>query len=99
MFGQTIRGMYCLRCGSRKIVRGHLGEAARFYPLRSLVRALLGKPVMLTNAHSHACVECGLVWNEVEPDDLRRNVRDYGLVKHSTGVMDVVEGRKVDVAL
>jgi len=79
-------------------VRGTLGEAARFYLLRGLVRALLVKPVVLANAHSHVCLDCGLPWNEVDPDELRRNLRDYGLAPHSTAVMEVVHGRRVDVA-
>ena len=99
MFNQTVRGIYCLRCGSRKVVRGSLGEAARFYPLRGLIRALLAKPVLLARNDSHACLECGLAWNEVDPYDLRKNLRDYGLAPHSTGVMDVVKGKKVDVAI
>lgn len=98
MFNQTVRGLYCLRCSSRKVVRGHL-EAARFYPLRSTLRALLGKPVLLRNEHSHACLSCGLMWNEVDPDDLRKNLRDYGLSPHSTGVMNVVNAANVDVDL
>lgn len=99
LFGQTVRGMYCLRCGSKKVVRGHLGESARFYPLRGLLASLLGKPVFLTNRNSHACLECGLTWNEVDPYELRRNLREYGVAPHSTGVMEVVSGKKVDVPI
>lgn len=99
MVHQTVRGMYCLRCGSRKVVRGSLGESARFYPSRGLVRALLAKPVLLAQAHAHACLECGLTWNEVDPYDLRKNLRDYGLARHSTGVMEVVAGQRVDLPL
>jgi hypothetical protein len=99
MFGQTVRGMYCLRCGSKKVVRGSLGESARFYPLRSMLRALLAKPVFLQNAHSHACLECGLTWNELDPYELRKNLRDYGVSPHSTGVMDVVTGREIDFSI
>lgn len=99
MMSQTVRGMYCLRCGSKKVVRGHLGEAARFYPLRNLLRSLLAKPVFLCNEHSHACLECGLTWNEVDPYALRGNLRDYGLSPHNTAVMQAVHGEKVDVAL
>ena len=99
MVNQTVRGMYCLRCGSRKVVRGTLGEAARFYPTRGLLRALLAKPVYLDNPHSHACLECGLAWNEVDPYELRRNLRDYGLSPHSTAVMEVVQGKRVDLPL
>ena len=99
MFNQTVRGMYCLRCGSKKVVRGKLGESARFYPLRGLLQAMLGKPLALQNEHSHACLECGLTWNEVDPYGLRKNLRDYGVSPHSTGVMDVVSGKKVDVVL
>ncbi len=90
MFNQTVRGMYCLRCGSRKVVRGALGEAARFYPLRSVVKAWLGEPVFLQNPHSHACMDCGLTWNEVDPDTLRKNLRAYGLSAHSSSVMQAV---------
>jgi hypothetical protein len=91
MFNQTVRGMYCLRCASRKVVRGHLGESARFYPLRSVLRSLLGKPVYLAEQHSHACMVCGLTWNEVNPDELRKNLRDYGLSPHSTSVMQAIQ--------
>lgn len=102
MFNQTVRSLYCLRCASRKVVRGHLGESARFYPLRSALRSLLGKPVFLSDAHSHACLACGLTWNEVNPDELRKNLRDYGLSPHSTGVMQAIlteESRAVDLKL
>jgi hypothetical protein len=95
----TVRGLYCLRCSSRKVVRGTLGEAARFYPKRGMVKALLGKPVLLAESESHACLDCGLAWNEVDPAALRRNLRDYGLSPHSTVVMQALdqplpEGRK-----
>lgn len=95
MFNQTVRGMYCLRCASRKVVRGHLGESARFYPLRSALRSLLGKPVFFAEPHSHACLSCGLTWNEVNPDELRKNLRDYGLSPHSTGVMKAIQQEPV----
>ncbi len=93
MFNQTVRGMYCLRCSSRTVVRGSL-EAERFYPLRGVLRSLLGKPVLLQNPHSHACMDCGLAWNEVDTDELRKNLRDYGLAPHSTGVMNAVRGHE-----
>ena len=99
LFNQTVRGIYCMRCGSRKVVRGTLGESARFYPLRSALKSFLSKPVFLDNVHSHACLECGLTWNEVDPYELRKNLRTYGMVPHSTGVMDLVQGKKVDVAI
>ena len=99
MMNQTVRGMYCLRCGSKKVVRGTLGESARFYPMRGFLRSLMAKPVFLSNDNSCACLECGLTWNEVDPYDLRRNLRDYGISPHSTGVMDVVHSRKVDLTL
>lgn len=98
MFNQTVRGLYCLRCSSRKIVRGRL-ESARFYPLRGAIRAWLGKPVLLANEHAHACLDCGLTWNEVDPHEMRKNLRDYGLSPHSTAVMLAVQEPKVDVSL
>jgi hypothetical protein len=93
MFNQTVRGLYCYRCGTRKVVRGNLGEATRFYPLRGLLQALLGKPVFLQNKHSHACLECGLTWNEVEAYELRKNLRDYGLAPHNTAVMQAIQNQ------
>lgn len=89
----VVRGLYCLRCSSRKVVRGNF-EAERFYPVRGLVRALLGKPVTLRQEHAHACLDCGLAWNELDPHELRRNVREHGLSPHSTVVMQVVQGRE-----
>jgi hypothetical protein len=91
----VVRGLYCLRCSSRKVVCGSMGEAARFYPQRGFFKSLLGKPVLLTAAESHACLDCGLAWNELDPAELRRNVRAFGLSPHSTGVMRIVNG-KVD---
>ena len=91
MFNEKVRGMYCLRCSSRKVVRGSF-EAARFYPLRTLMQSLLGKPVLLQGVHSHACMDCGLAWNEVDTAELRKNLRKYGLAAaHNTGVMNAVQ--------
>lgn len=102
MFGQTVRGLYCYRCGSRKVVRGNLGESTRFYPLRGLLQSMMGKPAFLQNAHSHACLECGLTWNEIDPYELRKNLRDYGIAPHSTGVMQAIKSNlpiKPDIAI
>jgi hypothetical protein len=90
MLNATVRGLYCYRCGSRKVVRGHLGESTRFYPLRGFLQNLLGKPVFLESAHSHACLECGLTWNAVDAYELRKNLREYGVAAHSTGVMQAI---------
>ncbi|HNV59842.1 MAG TPA: hypothetical protein PKH72_09315 [Rhodoferax sp.] len=89
---KTVRGMYCLRCSSLKVVRGSLGESARFYPLRGFFKAILGKPVFVRNEHSHACLDCGLIWNELDTASLRKNIRSFGLSPHNTGVMRVVQG-------
>ena len=89
---KTVRGMYCLRCSSLKVVRGSLGESARFYPLRGFFKAILGKPVFVRNEHSHACLDCGLIWNELDTAGLRKNIRSFGLSPHNTGVMRVVQG-------
>ncbi len=66
MFSQTVRGMYCCAAAAAKVVRGKF-EAERFYPLRGLLRSLLSKPVLLHDEHAHACMDCGLTWNEVDP--------------------------------
>ncbi|QTN29872.1 hypothetical protein HZ993_08725 [Rhodoferax sp. AJA081-3] len=87
---KTVRGMYCLRCSSKQVVRGSLGESARFYPLRGFFKAILGKPVFINDQYSHACLDCGLVWNELETGALKKNIRSFGLAPHSTGVMRVV---------
>ncbi len=89
---KTVRGMYCLRCSSKQVVRGSLGESARFYPLRGFFKAILGKPVYINNEHSHACLDCGLIWNELDATSLRKNIRSFGLSPHSTSVMKVVQG-------
>ncbi len=90
MLNATIRGLYCYRSGSRKVVRGNLGESTRFYPRRGVLQNLLGKPVFLQNSHAHACLECGLTWNEVDAYELRKNLRDYGLAPHGTAVMQAI---------
>ncbi len=90
MTQDTVRGMYCLRCSSRRVVRGKIGEAARFYPARAALKAMFAKPVFLSHEHSHACLDCGLAWAEVDRDELRKNLRKWGLVKHSTVVMDTL---------
>ena len=87
---KAVRGMYCLRCRSKQVVRGSLGESARFYPLRGFFKAILGKPVFISNQHSHACLDCGLIWNELDTAALKKNIRTFGLAPHSTGVMRVV---------
>jgi hypothetical protein len=92
MMDKTVRGMYCLRCGSKQVVRGSIGESARFYPLRGFLKAMLAKPVFINNEHSHACLDCGLIWNELDTASLRKNIRSFGLSPHSTGVMRVVQG-------
>ena len=60
--------------------------------MRDLVRALMGKPVFLASPESHACLKRGLSWNEVDPADLRGNLRDYGISPHTTGVMHIANG-------
>lgn len=87
---KTVRGMYCLRCSSKQVVRGSLGESARFYPLRGFFKAILGKPVFINDQYSHACLDCGLIWNELDTGALKKNIRSFGLAPHNTGVMRVV---------
>ena len=89
---KTVRGMYCLRCSSKQVVRGSLGESARFYPLRGFFKAILGKPVFINDQYSHACLDCGLIWNELDTGALKKNIRTFGLAPHNTGVMRVVQG-------
>ena len=93
---KTVRGMYCLRCSSKSVVGGLLGESARFYPLRGFFKAVLGQPVFVREQHAHACLDCGLVWNDLDAGELRRNIRKFGLAPHSTVVMRVVDGQAVE---
>ena len=95
MTQRSTRATYCLRCTSQKIVRGTLGEAARFYPERGWLKSLFGKPLVLSQVHSHACLDCGLTWNEVDAQALRQNLKEYGLSPHRTVVMQVVEAETV----
>lgn len=95
---RAVRGMYCLRCSSKQVVRGTLGESARFYPLRGFFKAILGKPVFINDEYSHACLDCGLIWNELDTGSLRKNIRSFGLSPHSTGVMRVVQGEDLSKA-
>ncbi len=74
MESDTVRGVYCLRCSSRRVVLGKIGESARFYPARSAMKAMLAKPVFLSQEYSHACLDCGLAWTEMNRDDLRENL-------------------------
>ena len=39
-------------------------------------------------------MDCGLAWNEVDPQALRKNLHDYGLSPHSTTVMQAVQDSK-----
>ncbi len=94
---KTVRGMYCLRCSGKKVVRGSLGESARFYPLRGFFKAVVGRPVFVREQHAHACLDCGLVWNELDMGELRKNIRSFGLSPHNTAVMRVVDGQAVEV--
>ena len=32
-----------------------------------------------------------MAWNEVNPDELCKNLRDYGLSPHNTGVMKAIQ--------
>jgi DNA-directed RNA polymerase subunit RPC12/RpoP len=86
------QGQYCPKCQSRKIVEGKLGEASRFYPARPLFKALKGKPVALSLEYAYACVRCGLTWSQVDPDELQDNIVKYGLERHGTAVMRIVDG-------
>ena len=89
---KTVRGMYYLRCSGKQVVRGSLGESARFYPLRGFFKAMLGMPVFISDQYSHACLDCGLIWNELDTGALKKNIRTFGLAPHNTGVMRVVQG-------
>ncbi len=87
-------GMWCPRCQSRKVIEGQLGESTRFYPSRPVFKALKGKPVPLTKPQAHACARCGLAWTELEPEELQRNLRKYGLSPHGPDVMRIVDGER-----
>lgn len=81
--------IYCPSCSSLEVVEGNL-DVSRFYPKRSLFRALLGKPLPLASSQAHACLNCGLLWRHIDPQQLRDNASRHGLSAHRTSVMNAV---------
>ena len=52
--------------GCRGVNRASQADRGRFQG------AILGKPVFISDQHSHACPDCGLIRNELEPSPSRR---------------------------
>lgn len=65
-----------------------------------LVRALLSaegifqsyswQACLHQRSNSQACLNCGLIWNELDTGALKKNIHTFGLLPHNTGVMRVV---------
>lgn len=84
------QSIYCPSCEGLQIVEGRL-ESNRFFPSRSIFRALVGKPVQMTHAATYACLSCGLTWNQLDPSELAANASRFGLAQHRTAVMKAVK--------
>jgi hypothetical protein len=72
----------CPRCGSPRIAHGHLdaGEhgPAGFNPVAvkdSVLPAFRHVPYV--NDKECACIDCGLAWNEISPEDLMKLLSKY----------------------
>lgn len=81
--------LYCPSCASLEVVEGAL-DADRFFPKRGFIRALLAQPLRLTSSQAYACLQCGLLWHRLDPDQLASNTSRYGLAPHRTAVMQAV---------
>jgi hypothetical protein len=85
----------CPRCGKSAIVTGivHQEETGRFFQpdgirFRWLPFLLLGRfgmstVVTLRNRY-RACIDCGLVWNELNPGDLLKILEREGIIAVET---------------
>ncbi len=74
----------CFKCGSSEITRGRISQnndgifsAAQFEPegLRFLALALTHGTLL--ELESFACLKCGSVWSQTDPDDLRKFIRKH----------------------
>ncbi len=71
----------CPRCGSTRIAEGHLGTGEHgpgFHPTAIRLSVLPGfRYVPYANDTESACIDCGLVWNEIPPADLTDLLSKY----------------------
>ena len=71
----------CPRCGGTRIAEGHLGVGEHgpgFHPTAIRLSVLPGfRFVPYLHDKESACIDCGLVWNEVPPKDLAELLTKY----------------------
>lgn len=88
-----IEEMKCPRCQKKAVVPGRyldqvatgVGQVFRMKELRSF--AFCGTDVSISS-HFHACTECGLLWNEIDTERLKKVIRKKGTkqAKERTGI-------------
>jgi DNA-directed RNA polymerase subunit RPC12/RpoP len=71
----------CPRCGSSRIVQGRLtpGDPGPGFDPVDIRLSVLKKfrHVPYVNDTESACIDCGLVWNEISPEDLTKLLSKY----------------------
>ncbi|MCK4912278.1 MAG: hypothetical protein KAS05_00985 [Candidatus Omnitrophica bacterium] len=93
--------MKCPKCGSEKVVRGrifnqvdYISPEAFFRPKELKRFSLFGINVRVKKNDFSACGECGLVWSEINIDELtkvvansgRKNIKDdFGIKEENNG--------------
>ena len=77
--------MTCPFCKSEKCLRGDFsrdsddGFWGRFYP-RDVTYFVATPSVKLTSTDGFiACIECGCIWNFIDPESLRKLLKKHGL--------------------
>ena len=83
----------CPRCGQSVVVRGSLPKWGGFRPEGLKLFSLsLQMPEVTVPNESTACLECGLVWSQLDADALRQKLRDLGTdeTKQRLGLADSV---------
>ena len=74
----------CFKCGSTEIVPGRISEnnermfsAAQFEPEGLRFLALTMRHGTLLDLESFACLKCGSVWSQTDPEDLRKFIKKH----------------------
>ena len=78
----------CPKCGSQNVKRGELmagghGGSLAFRPegTHSFILSF-SDGVILSSPHNFACLDCGLVWGHLQPDELKEFISKHGSSPH-----------------
>ena len=99
-------GTVCPECGSKRVATGAIAagrggvwfepEGLRFLP----ELAAMFTRVFRIHGTSRACIDCGLLWNRLDPLELRERLREGGTVETRVRlVLDVDEDHPAVAAL